>query len=42
MMMIVGFAMCISTSNPRVVYGGIYVVACSIYIAFPGNIAWLR
>jgi hypothetical protein len=39
--MIVGFAMCISSSNPRVVYGGIFVVACSIYPSFPGNISWL-
>ncbi|ORY57839.1 major facilitator superfamily transporter [Pseudomassariella vexata] len=40
-MMVVGFAMCISTSNPRVVYGGVFITACAIYPAFPGNIAWL-
>ncbi|KAI1384981.1 MFS general substrate transporter [Hypoxylon trugodes] len=40
-MMIVGFAMCISTSNPRVVYGGVFVVACAIYPAFPGVVTWL-
>ncbi|KAI1335590.1 major facilitator superfamily domain-containing protein [Xylariaceae sp. FL0016] len=40
-MMIVGFAMCISTKNPRVVYGGVFIAACSIYPAFPGMIAWL-
>ncbi|KAK9802306.1 putative Major facilitator superfamily domain-containing protein [Seiridium cardinale] len=39
--MIVGFAMCISTSNPRVVYAGVFIAACSIYPSFPGNIAWL-
>lgn len=32
---------CISTTNPKVVYGGVFVVACAIYPAFPGNIAWL-
>ncbi|KAI1082696.1 major facilitator superfamily domain-containing protein [Whalleya microplaca] len=41
LMMIVGFSMCISTSNPRVVYGGVFIVACAIYPAFPGNITWL-
>ncbi|KAI0126752.1 major facilitator superfamily domain-containing protein [Xylariales sp. AK1849] len=40
-MMVVGFAMCISTSNPRVVYAGVFVVACAIYPSFPGNISWL-
>ncbi len=32
---------CISTSNPRVVYGGVFVAACAIYPAFPGVITWL-
>ncbi|KAK8136599.1 major facilitator superfamily transporter [Apiospora sp. TS-2023a] len=41
LMMVVGFSMCISTTNPKVVYGGVFVVACAIYPAFPGNIAWL-
>ncbi|KAH6657242.1 major facilitator superfamily domain-containing protein [Truncatella angustata] len=40
-MMIVGFAMCISSSNPKVVYGGVFVATCAIYPSFPGNIAWL-
>ncbi|KAH9995345.1 major facilitator superfamily domain-containing protein [Xylariaceae sp. FL0662B] len=39
--MVVGFAMCISTSNPRVVYGGVFVATCATYPAFPGIIAWL-
>lgn len=41
LMMIVGFAMCISSSDPRVVYGGVFVATCAIYPAFPGNISWL-
>lgn len=40
-LMLVGFAMCISTTNPRVVYGGVFLVACSIYPAFPGVVTWL-
>lgn len=40
-MMILGFALCISTENPKVVYGGVFVAACAIYPSFPGNIAWL-
>ncbi|KAK6209132.1 hypothetical protein LQW54_006586 [Pestalotiopsis sp. IQ-011] len=40
-MMIIGFALCISTENPKVVYGGVFVAACAIYPSFPGNIAWL-
>ncbi|KAI1858514.1 uncharacterized protein JN550_012561 [Neoarthrinium moseri] len=39
--MLVGFAMCISTTNPRVVYAGVFLAACAIYPSFPGNIAWL-
>jgi MFS family permease len=39
--MIVGFSMCISTSDPHVVYAGVFIVACSIYPSFPGNISWL-
>ncbi|KXX76189.1 High-affinity nicotinic acid transporter [Madurella mycetomatis] len=41
LIMIVGFSMCIATSNPRVVYGDVFVAACAIYPAFPGVIAWL-
>ncbi|OTA93843.1 hypothetical protein M434DRAFT_72315 [Hypoxylon sp. CO27-5] len=40
-MMIVGFSMCISSTNPRVVYGGVFVAACAIYPAFPGVVTWL-
>ncbi|KAL6882457.1 major facilitator superfamily domain-containing protein [Trichoderma longibrachiatum] len=41
LMMIVGFSMCIASSNPKVVYGGIFIAACAIYPAFPGVITWL-
>ncbi|KAK2013421.1 major facilitator superfamily transporter [Colletotrichum eremochloae] len=37
----VGFSMCISSSNPKVVYGGVFIAACGIYPAFPGVISWL-
>ncbi|KAI5927580.1 major facilitator superfamily domain-containing protein [Camillea tinctor] len=40
-MMVVGFAMCISSTNPRVVYGGVFIAACAIYPAFPGLVTWL-
>ncbi|KAK2603454.1 hypothetical protein QQS21_004406 [Conoideocrella luteorostrata] len=40
-MMLVGFTMCIASSNARVVYGGVFIAACAIYPAFPGVIAWL-
>ena len=40
-LMAAGFAMCIGSSNPRVVYGGVFLAACAIYPAFPGVIAWL-
>ncbi|KAK0613983.1 major facilitator superfamily domain-containing protein [Immersiella caudata] len=39
--MIVGFSMCISTTNPKVVYAGVFIAACAIYPAFPGVISWL-
>jgi len=39
--MAVGFIMCISTHNPKVVYAGVFIAACSIYPAFPGLICWL-
>ncbi|KAI1652879.1 MFS general substrate transporter [Daldinia decipiens] len=41
LIMIVGFSMCVSSTNPRVVYGGVFVVACAIYPAFPGVVTWL-
>ncbi|KAH7231472.1 hypothetical protein FSOLCH5_015210 [Fusarium solani] len=39
--MIVGFSMCISSGNPKVVYGGVFIATCAIYPAFPGVISWL-
>jgi MFS family permease len=39
--MAVGFIMCISSSKPGVVYAGVFIVACAIYPAFPGNIVFL-
>ncbi len=39
--MIVGFSMCLASSNPRVVYGGVFLATCAIYPAFPGVISWL-
>ncbi|KAK5653413.1 hypothetical protein OQA88_8898 [Cercophora sp. LCS_1] len=41
LIMVVGFSMCIATSNPKVVYGGVFIAACAIYPAFPGVISWL-
>ncbi|KAI0890121.1 MFS general substrate transporter [Annulohypoxylon maeteangense] len=41
LLMIVGFSMCISSTNPRVVYGGVFLAACSMYPAFPGLVTWL-
>lgn len=40
-LMATGFIMCISSSNPHVVYAGVFLAACGIYPSFPGNIAWL-
>ncbi|KAF2114154.1 major facilitator superfamily domain-containing protein [Lophiotrema nucula] len=39
--MAVGFIMCISTDTPGVVYAGVFIAACALYPAFPGNITWL-
>lgn len=42
--MVVGFSMCIATDpseKPGVVYAGVFLIACSIYPSFPGNISWL-
>ncbi|KAG5931253.1 hypothetical protein E4U53_001868, partial [Claviceps sorghi] len=36
LMMVVGFIMCIATSNPHVVYGGVFIATCGIYSAYPG------
>jgi MFS family permease len=40
-MMAVGFIICISTSNPHAIYGGVFIIACAIYPAFPGVITWM-
>ncbi|KAG5919039.1 hypothetical protein E4U42_006623 [Claviceps africana] len=36
LMTVVGFIMCISTSDPHVVYGGVFIATCGIYSSFPG------
>ena len=41
LVMVAGFSMCIASSNPKVVYAGVFIAACAIYPAFPGVIAWL-
>ncbi|KAI0539229.1 major facilitator superfamily domain-containing protein [Xylaria digitata] len=38
---LVGFILCISTSNPSAVYAGVFIAAAGLYPAFAGNIAWL-
>jgi hypothetical protein len=40
-MMAVGFIICISTDNPHAIYGGVFIIACAIYPAFPGVITWM-
>lgn len=32
---------CISTDNPKVVYGGVFIAACGLYPALPGIITWM-
>ncbi|KAF2085514.1 major facilitator superfamily transporter [Saccharata proteae CBS 121410] len=39
--MAAGFIICIVSSEPGVVYAGIFIVAAAIYPAFPANITWL-
>lgn len=39
--MAVGFIMCVSSATPGVVYAGVFIAACALYPAFPGNITWL-
>jgi len=39
--MAVGFIMCVSSSTPGVIYAGVFIAACALYPAFPGNITWL-
>lgn len=39
--MAVGFIMCISSHKPGVIYAGVFIAACALHPAFPGNITWL-
>ncbi|KAJ4352809.1 hypothetical protein N0V95_003917 [Ascochyta clinopodiicola] len=39
--MAVGFIMCIASKSPGVIYAGVFIVACALYPAFPGNVTWL-
>ena len=32
---------CISTDNPKVVYGGVFIAACGLYPALPGVVTWM-
>ncbi|KAI1208042.1 major facilitator superfamily transporter [Annulohypoxylon truncatum] len=41
LVMIVGYSMCISSANPKVVYCGVFLISCAIYPAFPGLVSWL-
>ncbi|GAW25158.1 putative major facilitator superfamily transporter [Rosellinia necatrix] len=38
---LVGFILSISSSNPGVVYAGVFIATAGIYSSFAGNIAWL-
>ncbi|KAK5136105.1 hypothetical protein LTR08_004155 [Meristemomyces frigidus] len=38
---LVGFIMCISTTNAGVTYAGIFIAACAIYPCQPTNITWM-
>ncbi|KAF2787424.1 MFS general substrate transporter [Melanomma pulvis-pyrius CBS 109.77] len=40
-LMAIGFIMCISSSRPGIIYAGVFIAACALYPAFPGNITWL-
>jgi MFS family permease len=40
-LMAVGFIMCVASSTPGVIYAGVFIAACALYPAFPGNITWL-
>lgn len=39
--MAVGFIMCVTSATPGVIYAGVFIAACALYPAFPGNITWL-
>jgi MFS family permease len=40
-LMAIGFIMCISSNKAGVIYAGVFIAACALYPAFPGNITWL-
>ncbi|KAI1118906.1 major facilitator superfamily domain-containing protein [Nemania sp. NC0429] len=40
-LIIIGFILAISSTNPGVVYAGVFITAVGIYSGFAGNIAWL-
>ncbi|CEJ82055.1 hypothetical protein VHEMI02146 [[Torrubiella] hemipterigena] len=39
--MLLGFTMCISSDDPKVVYAGVFISVCAIYPAFPCVVTWL-
>jgi MFS family permease len=39
--MAIGFIMCVASATPGVIYAGVFIAACALYPAFPGNITWL-
>lgn len=39
--MLCGFIMCVVSATPGVIYAGVFIAACALYPAFPGNITWL-
>ncbi|KAK4545838.1 hypothetical protein LTR36_002402 [Oleoguttula mirabilis] len=38
---LIGFSMCLSSSNAGVTYAGIFIAACAIYPCQPSNITWM-
>ncbi|KAB8336887.1 hypothetical protein FH972_021195 [Carpinus fangiana] len=38
---LIGFAMCLGTDKPGVVYAGVFIAACAIYPTQPANVSWL-
>ncbi|KAF2714447.1 MFS general substrate transporter [Pleomassaria siparia CBS 279.74] len=39
--MAIGFIMCIASTKAGIIYAGVFIAACALYPAFPGNITWL-
>jgi MFS family permease len=39
--MAIGFVMCVSSGTPGVIYAGVFIAACAVYPAAPGDITWL-